>query len=221
MLSPVSSTMSIRSWTLRFIIVLFGGFISGCDCVEDGASVSLLEFKPGQSLASVMDSHLARVYHQAPFLDDREYAIRWFPNSIEITTFRGLNIPEINNTMALYKDKDSSRDTIAKAYVKAAKSRGHEVKLYDASANQAIVGCVKQRLSSRTYIRADIDPTLIEYDAKGKMVSALVRIHRLDRNMVTQSHFVVSKIYLGSLAKSIEAQLGGQKGLNDQFIGTI
>ena len=205
---------------MRAIVsVLFTALVSACACQEEVNTVSLLESKPGQSVQAVSDQALASAFQSMPFSGD-QYAVNWYANSIEITTFRGLFIPGMIDTVADYKKTDSSQDIIAKQFIAIAKKRGQTIKIYDAKANKAIVGCVRQRPAENTTLRSDIDPTLVAYDEKGNMVAALVRIHRFNQHMVTKNHFVVSKIYLGSLARDIELQLGG-KQLRKQLLRTI
>lgn len=92
---------------------------------------------------------------------------------------------------------DSSRDDIAQLYIRTAHARGNSVRLYKQPINASIekqVGIVVKPERSNTRYYGNMDNALIEFDATGRMVSALTRQVGLELGAMT-SGFADSENY--------------------------
>lgn len=178
--------------------------ISSCACVDERVDLDA-DKAVVYDIQQSGDLLLAKAFKAGNL--PQEYQLSWKKDSIEVLSFVGLYIPQTLDTISLYQKSKQENDRVATIYRQAVQSRGNIIKTYNASANEAIVGCFQQHPQADIYRRFDLDNTLVEYDADGNMVSALVRIHRFNRNMVTDEHFVISKIYTGKLIDNIERDL--------------
>lgn len=206
---------------MRFVIYIWVVmWLVACGCSDDVVRLpEQTQRAAGLNPRVLQDPAFAKAFSKSPFLNQEQFSLNWYPNTLEIKTYLGLYIPESNDTIAAYKKLGHApSDAISRRFIRVAKNRGDVVKAYNAQANQAIVGCVKS--ASRGEARADMDSTLVAYDKEGRMTAVLVRVHEFEDHMVTKNHYIVSKIYVGSILDNIERQIS-RRQLNGQLLKVI
>lgn len=217
LIANVGGQVTTRVWC----VISIGFFIAACACDEDRGQVDPMHLSAGESVHALADAQWARAYHRQPFLDDDRFVIRWYPHSIEITSFAGLGVPKLINTLEQYKQSQTHSDPIVQTFIATAKAHGQSVKVYNTTANASIARCVKHSPKEKMSIRTDLDHAYVAYQQNGGMTAALIRVHYFAQHAVTMSHFVVTKVYLGQLARSIENQLGGTDKLEKLAVATL
>lgn len=117
-----------------------------------------------------------------------------------------------NQAIAGYSNTDYSGDEIASLYIKTARERGNEVRLYKPEINKLIAQ--KFRLPSmRESIgvgHPEFDYAIIEYN-KGRMVSALYRLPVTAQNVTTYFCEQYTRILVGPALRYIENSFSTSK----------
>ncbi len=117
---------------------------------------------------------------------------------------------------------DSSRDKLARRYIKVAKARGNTVKMYNSRVNEFLSR--KTPMTAKlTYSgpkRYNIDNAFIEFDKSGRIVSLMLRKHVYPRIGSMVSNYRITHILFGKWSRFAQMKLGNDM-LNDGYISTM
>jgi hypothetical protein len=117
---------------------------------------------------------------------------------------------------------DSSRDQIAKRYIKVAKKRGNTVKMYNSRVNEFLSRKTPMTaiLTYRGVKRYNVDNAFIEFDKSGRIVSLMLRKHVYPRIGSMVSNYRITHILFGKWSRFAQMKLGNDM-LNDGYISTM
>lgn len=178
-----------------------------------------LEERNNGALAKSSDPALATAYWPSPLPSAGQYRTTLYDNLIEIEQdkFRYAATPAEFAQKRM--QEDSSRDQIAQIFIATAKARGDTVRLYKSPVNKTINSILAEERISNYYVanRYDLDPALIEFSPDGRVVSALVRVAKVGRNIATLDGIFCSRIYFGTNKTLMENHLGN-RFLDDNLI---
>ena len=204
----------MKKWFKLFIAsVAIIGLVNGC--VEPKTPEQMIASSADKKMMSAFVKNKSKL--KGEYLSGNSYNIN-LRNNIETVPF------SLNRHIGSYASKyDASRDTIARLYIKTAKSRGNKVKLYKTSVNSAMARLAPQgSYASISLKRYDLDPALIEFDKNGRIKSALVRRHYFPylHNKSARAHDRDSIILIGETIRQIEMVVGNAT-LANGYITTL
>jgi len=208
----------MNKWYNLLIVAIMGlSLMNGCGEPQT----------PEQLVAKSSDKAMMRAFSKPGILGKSEYLQGYSPSDlIRIRTSIGNSHYGIGSARESYSSKyDSSRDKIAREYIKVAKARGNTVKLYKNFINNQIAPKIVHPFlengNSSVIPKYDLDPALIEFDKNGRIISILVRRHYftpIGHGFVAQQRDSI--IVLGNTARKMEMSISNNT-LNNGYIATL
>jgi len=197
-----------------FLAIAITFALSGCEALHQ----HVVEHQ--NALLSASGDHLmAESFVKRPFTPPHHHGRM---NSVDIVEVSGpltcVSEPSVSSAIAVHRSKDElSRDVISKRYVEIATQRGNSVRLYKANVNHVI-----ESLFTTTSKRGETasDMAFIEFNASGRMISALTRSIEIQPSIGGSIYKCVptSHVWIGRNVAHIERQVGNRV-LEDGLIG--